>query len=833
MATRKPSTTPIWETTSRRPLSRGRVPGTDRSLWAYRTVPLGPVSDVRRPSDALIPGEPLQAAYYELAQLTRLGVARNRMMARSSYRHFRLELINVPVPFAAAEGSAATYLNQRLGNQRVYHRLAVFGVKLTPTLLRRTGSWKTTLRSAADSFAESQAPISDFDADFELVDAALNRVGLPPMTVEEYRWMNAWWNRGKSAAVPSIPHTEHLHTFRTMAALRQTTGGDYEDCTSWGDHPDRSDFTFAAVEDLDIGYTSIASDKGRWCKQLLDAGAQMVSITGLIEPAAITRQELASQRRSVLHNMEEAVNLGKLPKAEHEERLGHLQEVDDAYGVARKDAPPTLVDTTITVAFEGAVDDVSTLGAGVTLNPMLDRQPAAWVSTMIASSANANPHMHDLPCMTLSHSGLPDISRAGDSTGKLALVGLTEHDRQPVYVSSTAAADENTFPMFAVSAATGSGKTQLLAWMAYQWALLGVPQFVIDPKEGSDLSPLFRSLGVRYREYSMDDLVGADGGLDPIRLSPNRETGVALATSLLHSVNPWGSRARRDDFITHVANGVAYGVERGANGTAEALRVAERDGVVRPEATASIWEFLNTYVAVRTLFGERPGEANSMTAFDGLTYIKVGQSSLQLPQDSKNFDIERAEPGMRISAAIVRMMVRGSLMALAGRDGVIHADEAWMVEKSAPEELEAVGRLARQKRVLFGMYNQTPSGPANSGLGNYVSRFFNGMITDESEAVAGADFAGITNPEVVSRITARKGEAGALDPQFLDLPGGKREVTRGSVFYCTDLANRFAPVEVLLPPDFLAAAGSGRQEQLARETAAGLAAPASVVAPAW
>jgi len=55
--------------------------------------------------------------------------------------------------------------------------------------------------------------------------------------------------------------------------------------------------------------------------------------------------------------------------------------------------------------------------------------------------------------------------------------------------------------------------------------LPSVSQFVIDPNEGSDLAPLVRSLGSGYREYSMDDLVGADGGLDPMRLSPNSGGG--------------------------------------------------------------------------------------------------------------------------------------------------------------------------------------------------------------------------------------------------------------------------------------------------------------------
>ncbi|MDB6425866.1 hypothetical protein [Curtobacterium sp. 20TX0008] len=756
-----------------------------------------------------------------MSELTRLGVARSRSTAKRSYREFQIKLIDVPTPFQAAEGSAAAYLNQHFRDVVVPRRIALFGVRLKASV--QAGSWRTLLDSVADTFLESEAPITDFDADFRLVDEALNRSGLPPITSEDYRWANAWWNGGRSAATPYVPHTDHLHFFRNMKEVHRVTGGQFDSCAGWPDadawngRTNRADVTFAAVEDFDMGFESIASEHARWACGLLDAGARMISIRGLIEPPRVTRKELAKQRRTIENALEEQSQQKGRTRAEHDEMQRSVQEMEDSYGVAKNTAPPTLVDTTVTIAFEGQIDDVSTLGGNLVLNPMQDRQTGAWIDSMLCSQVRANPHLHDVPATLVAHAGIPDLSAVGDSRGRLALLGFTERDRQPAYISSTAASDSDTLPILAMSAATGSGKTQVLQFTAYQWGMLGVPQFVVDLKEGSDMSPVFRTLPAdQYREYSMDTVIGVDGGLDPVRIVPDSNTGVALASSLLRSVNPWESHDRRDRAMTSVTNAIMWGVRNGARATGQALRMAEEAGVVSSKLVGPIWQFLDTYVMARTLIGSEPGEA-SLHGFDGLTYIKVGSASMQLPQQKRGFDIERAEPGVRISTALVRMMVRGSVMALSGRSGVLHLDEAWMAEHSAQDELEASGRLARQKDVLLAIYNQTPSGPLESGLGNYTSRHLNGLISDEDEAKAGAEFAGIQSPDVVERIMAKRGTEHYMGARWHRAPGGARVVERGAIVYYTDIDNRFAPVEVVLPEAFLELSGTAPEQIRARE----------------
>ena len=827
---REMQTRPLLETQSRKPLSRGRVPGHGGALWAYRTIPLAPIRDVREPRDMLIPGDRILQGFREMSDLTRLGVGNNRQAAKRNYRSFHLELVDIPEPFRPAPGSAVTYLDQQFRGHVVPRRIATLGVQLIPGITK--GSLSTMLAAVADSLLESTAPASDYDADFKLVDEAFDRCGLPPITAEEYRYLNSWWNRGRSAATPHIAHADHLHTFRTMQAVRQQTGNSYDDCDAWPPSPawggdaDRVDVTFAAVEDFDTGFVSIGSDTIRWACDLLDAGARIVSIRGLIEPPRITRQQLERASRKVAQNIAATELYKGAGKAEHLERHQELQRTADNYAVARRDAPPTLVDSTVTVGFEGMIPDVSTIGGNLILSPMTDRQAAAWLDTQLCSSIRANPHQHDLPATLVAYAGIPDLSIVGDTKGKLALIGFTERDNQPAYISSAGAADADTLPIAAILAATGSGKSQLLQWLAWQWSDLGVDQFVLDMKEGSDMSPLFSQLPAeKYREYSMDDVLGNDGGLDPVRIVPDPNTGVSLASSVLRNVNPWESHSARDLAMTPVTNAIMWGVRNGARATGQAIRLAEDAGVVDPALTKPLWQFLDTYVTARTLIGSNPGEA-SFTGFNGLTYVKVGNATLQLPQTT-SFDINDAEPTVRISTTIVRMMIRGSVMALAGRSGVVHLDEAWMAELAAKSELQAVGRLARQKDVLLTIYNQTPSGPLATGLNNYTSRTFNGFIKDEDEAEAGAKFAGITSPDIVERIQAKKGTAPHMGALFRTTPSGATVVDRGAIMYYTDLENRFAPVEVVLPEEFLKKAGTRPEQIRARARAAEAAAAAA------
>ena len=233
----------------------------------------------------------------------------------------------------------------------------------------------------------------------------------------------------------------------------------------------------------------------------------------------------------------------------------------------------------------------------------------------------------------------------------------------------------------------------------------------------------------------------------------------------------------------------------------------------------------------RATFGIHPG-TKPISVADGITLFKVGQSSFQLPPRNPNFVLADAEPMVRTSVNVIRMMVHGSMMALTGRGGVLNVDEAWVVEKAAPDEFEAIGRLARSQNVLPILYTQTPSGPIRLGLKGYMSRGLIGHISDEVEAAAGLELFGAKSPDIMRRVVAHEFTAGTAGQGGLNWDSLKAlrdprsgGFVRGSVFYHSDLRGRIAPVEISLPPEFLRLASTTpaeverRRGELAAEAA--------------
>ena len=78
--------------------------------------------------------------------------------------------------------------------------------------------------------------------------------------------------------------------------------------------------------------------------------------------------------------------------------------------------------------------------------------------------------------------------------------------------------------------------------------------------------------------------------------------------------------------------------------------------------------------------------------------MKVGDAHLDLPEPGA---IREATQQQRIALALVRMMVFGSAMALAGRGGgCVILDEAWVFLGAGRSEVERLGRLSRSQQVL-------------------------------------------------------------------------------------------------------------------------------------
>ena len=814
---------PQWETRSKVPLNDGRVPGIDNSMWLYRSVPMSPIVDAKTVEEAVKGGRGLHTAFEQLAELATPGL--NRNSSKSTYREFHVLLLNVPTYFRAPESSPIRdYLNAEFRDRLVLRRELLFGVKLKP-LATGGKKGKDGLLSAIDSVAYSLSgdggsPLSDYDHDTALVSGALARAGLTLPSVSTLRWADSWWGHGAAKGVPILPHGDHLHFVTSMQA-KTTIERDFdiESCADWPEEgiPGEHAITFSAMHDLTLDPTPVAENIVRWVPELLEQHARVVSIRGLVEPQSITRKQLASQKTKWSGDIDEYFAKNKTPREEQEVKRAALAQMEASY--ARGEAPATLVDCSVIVGFDAVVEDLRRITPrAITLNPLINLQPAAWYETMLCSSVRANPLKQELPATAIAYSGIQNISRVGDESG--ALFGFTERDGQPVYISNAAASAGDASPLAIIAAGTGSGKTTVMQWTAHQWGLMKVPQVILDPKRDSDLEPAVRASGGNV--VSFDEFASSDGALDPLRFNRDPSVGAALASDMISRIRPW-THYETQQHETAIAYAIQYGVSRGAQATGQALKLAEADGVIAPEVVADIFKVAESYPMFRATFGINP-ETPSLTVSEGITLFKVGRTQFELPPVGAQFDPATASPLVRTSVNLLRMIVRASMVSLSGRAGVLHMDEGWVLQQAAPDELEQIGRLARSQNVLPMLYTQTPSGPLNAGLKNFTSRGAIGHISDEFEARAGMSLFGAENDELVSRVTEKEYLSGGAGVNWNSLKAlwstdssGKRTLLRPAVFFHSDLKNSIAPVEVWIPQSFLDLASTNPEDVRRRE----------------
>lgn len=445
---------PDWPTTMSARLSGGRLIGTDRSVWLYRSVPMGPVVDAANPILGYQVAEPILAAFEELAGIITTRISR-RSASRSAYRKVHILLVNVPRYYRAPEDHPiSSYLQSAYRNQVSDRRVLLFGVRLLDKV-GGSGGFQAAVASVAETLATGMTPLSDYDVDYAAVDAGLGRAGLTTPSDEDIRLANAWWNHGRYPDTPLLVHGDHLHVFTDSMAAAVAADIEDQKCRDWPTIPGHHAVTFAAVQDFDLPFVSAADQSAHWVPPLLSSGVRAMSIRGLIEPAHITRYELRRQRKRNTEDINEFAAAGKMERAEQSEKLAQLEEVEAAYALG---GPPTLVDASIVVGIDGQVDDITEIGrrSGVNLHTMDFRQQPAMFETMLCSPIRANPHLHDLPAQTVACSGLPSLSMVGDKDG--ALVGFTEQDRQAAYLSPTAASSADGLPIFVGIGQTGSGK---------------------------------------------------------------------------------------------------------------------------------------------------------------------------------------------------------------------------------------------------------------------------------------------------------------------------------------------------------------------------------------
>ncbi|MEH0110590.1 ATP-binding protein [Tersicoccus sp. MR15.9] len=812
-------------------LSDGRLLGVDGSMWLLRRVPLSPVKDARTIAERMNAFMPLLSAYEELATMAPIAGGR-RSLARKNYRRTQLLMVNLHRLYTpGANHPIGGYLREVFPNQATEERVLLMAVKLNPVVGGKSG-FKAAVDSVAETIIYGGAPLSDYDADMKKVDEALVRCGFSTPSDREIGLANSWWNLGQFPDVVTLPHADHLHIFTDGTGARMADDAGKDDCSTWPAIPGARSLSFATVEGFDFDFVPANAGVSNWALGLLSDDAVAVSIRAMIEPSKITRQELRRQRKRYVDDINERLRQNKMEKAEQEEMLQTLQEVESVYGT--QGGSPTLVDTSVLVAFDGQVEDMSQAGglSAARLRSMHFRQLQALGEMMLASRFTANPNLLDLPSQTVACSGIQSLSLVGDRVG--ALLGFTENDRQPVSLSPTAASSADGLPLMLVAGATGSGKSQVLLWLAVQMNKIRnaagnrTQQVIIDPKQGSDHSPTVQAPGVDGEVLSLDRLESADGAFDPIRFALTPDVGVELAVSMLAAINPWGAGNWEVPLFLALDHGVKVG---GATCIGQALTYALDHGKATHELVDPILDLAKASPRFRACVGIDP-TATALNVSDGITLIKVGDSTLDLP--SPNVDQRTAPLMQRISLALVRMMVFGTAMAMTGRGGVIHLDEAWVFLGAGKEEVDRLGRLARSQNVLPILYTQRVSDAVGAGLSGYISRGLILPIEDKTEAEAAcALFKLEPTAERIERITAKAtmGDGESTAPNWNGMRALKDpftdKVVRGSIGIHVDLAGRAVPTEIVLSPAFLKLSSTTPEDIRRREVEAAAAAVAA------
>src|SRR5699024_9828636 len=324
----------------------------------YKRVPMSPVRDAKTLRDQLEASVPLAGAYRAVSELASVRRNVRRTMVKGNYRQTHLLFVNIPQWFSSPlDHPCGPQLDSDYGrSEAVDNRVLLFGVQLRGSVLSH-GGIRGAIDSVIETFTTGDVPIEEYDEDFKRVDAALTRAGLISALPEHHRLAEAWFNYGLAADPPMLPGVDSLTVFSHPSTaeyayhnLRQTPVAD------WPELPGYHHLSMASVQDLDLRYVASDTWKGAWGTQLVDSGAAMISIRGLVEPSSVTRKEVEAQQKRYTEDIQDRVKNNKLDKAEQHEMLAELESINALYG--SDGAPATLVDASIIVGFGQYVPNI-------------------------------------------------------------------------------------------------------------------------------------------------------------------------------------------------------------------------------------------------------------------------------------------------------------------------------------------------------------------------------------------------------------------------------------------------------------------------------------------
>lgn len=833
----------------------------DATVWLYARIPwstalLDGANDQKRTEVA----SSMLQFFNGLANMVPQSAIQYRTLLKDEYREFHIltgsMVENYHPPLTDGRNGRyaelARYQTYYYRQWKARRQFAVIGVPLKIIPEHSTKRKKplldrffTGLDRAAYNLATGHATFDEYMPDAMRVENIMRNAGFQPFTRMDANererliaQMETWWvSRANASALPIIAENDHVHFFPDGALCQEAKRlyDEGKECEEWGiDNEYPACMCFARTSNFE---ESLISDPmNLWIAQLMEAStagganAVGVSIRGKVEPAKVTQDTLRRNQHAIDDSIRERQTKGREATMGMEELQQRLAYKRSVYSVP--DAPPSIIDLSIAACVAGnariAVDALSHVPRLEFVNlTTANEQLLAFKSMQACSPIRMTPYEMHWTATTVAGGGVSSFATAGDKNG--ALLGLTEANRQPVYIGTTTVQDEDRLPFMAVIANSGAGKTMALFSLCLQWSKIQgrdgrgyTPCVYINPKEGDDLVDATESQGGRVVRLDSDV---ANGTFDPLNVLENEEEAKETAAIMLSDIlHPNGADPEDELALTAMLD---YGIKHGAKCCGIALHTAAQayvseqkagrdpSGIDLPPSTLSVYRQVSSAIKhnqnIRLIFGTR-NDTPPLKLSQGLTLISAGSRSLVPTPGSE------ANMTGRIQQWVLRMVVLGAGAAVRGRDGMVCLDEAWVAMgkgSGTSKTLQQWGRMARSQRFTPVLASQKVQEFIDAGLTGAISRAIlmsldnpvedNGTVSPAKSALR---LLQIEDPS--GRMLYRMGLGDTKDNKEPNWQSLRRlvnpntgETIRGAVCYFKDGSNQPIPVEIIIPPDLL------------------------------
>lgn len=748
------------------------------------------------------------------------------------------------------------WLHSAYHQQHIRHRCAIIGIRLIAGHAHPSTTshepWNTRLCKGLDRLAftlhHGVEPFDSYQEDAHTIEQFMLNAGLEPFSclpLEEFQHMKlflqSWWvPQAHGEALPILCENSHLHVFPDVESctIAQNHWNHGTPCTEWN-LPTECPMTLFSIASSSIRHAPVNDPTHLWIARLLSSGESggsdvcAISIRGTIEPGTITHHEIRRNQQALHKNLIDRDHKGfdSTPQLDEAHRT-----ISESSTIARHaELPPSLVHCSTTLLVPGRPQDARTSlhlpGFEIISFPTAGQNCLLFDTMHPCSTMRFHPRDLTWSATMVTGSGLSSCASAGDHTHtsnqsqQMALLGFTETDRQPVYLSTTSVHDEDREPLLLIIGSTGSGKTMCLLSLAFQWAQIPThatneptPVVFIDPKETSDFSTPVRAAGGHV--YRMDSDL-SNGIFDPMTVLEDPEEAKNTAAIMLSTIlDPTGQHPEWETAMTEILD---YGMKHGATCCGEAITRAYHDWqhahsnkehTVLPELTERVHDDLMRLATTSQTFGLIFGTSGRQTPLrmtGGLTLIQAGHRSLvPLPGSEKTVT-------GRIQQWVLRLTVMGAGAAVRGRDGMVILDEAWVaLGADSASTVAQWGRLARSQRFTPVLASQKVQEFIDAHLEGAISRGLILSLDDMDDSLGTsnarnaltllhvADPSGRVRYRMPLDATVENGQPNWMSMKALHDPTTGR-VIRGSIAYFIDGARSPVPVEIVIPPRLLAA----------------------------